>query len=417
MALLLGTISVVPRRPQGPDENVTDCVRIGEWVADPRTNELRRGDEVARLEPRTMDLLVLLARRAGSVVSREEILSAVWPGVVVGDEALSQAITKLRRALGDDPKAPKYIETIPKRGYRVVTRAAPAPASRPSIGAIALLGFPVLVAIAVAFVLPLPTRHVPIASRYTPQPGAYDDFARAQALFLARDPKQNLEARELYRRAVEADPRFARAYAGLAMTYAMEYRLDANPAALDRALTLARTALDIDPGVAEVHWALGFIHTQALRYPQALESLQRAIDLNPSFADAHALMGGIHTYMGHPGKSIPLLRTALRLEPDGGYLYYLLLGRAYFFEGDLEQSLINLRAAVARNPADVETRIYLAAANAAAGNREAAEWEAQEVRTLARGFTLAKWLESYPLASEPHRAKLRAALLSVLGGP
>ena len=67
-----------------------------------------------------MDLLVLLAERAGKVVSREELLSAVWPGVVVGDEVLTQAVIKLRKALGDAPRKPEYIETISKRGYRLI---------------------------------------------------------------------------------------------------------------------------------------------------------------------------------------------------------------------------------------------------------------------------------------------------------
>jgi tetratricopeptide (TPR) repeat protein len=252
------------------------------------------------------------------------------------------------------------------------------------------------------------------ARRHTTSLEAYDHFLRAQALFLARGARENVEARELYRRAVEVDPRFARAYAGLAMTYAMEGRLTGGAAgALDRALALAQTAREIDPDIAEVQWALGFVHTQARRYPQALESLQRTIDLNPSFADAHALMGGIHTYIGEPAKSIPLLRTAMRLQPEGGYLYFLLLGRAYFFEGDMEQALVNLRAAAVRNPADVESRLYIAAAFVESGNRQAAEWEAEEIRALERGFSPRKWLASYPLASEAHRARLRQALATL----
>ena len=70
-------------------------------------------------------------------------------------------------------------------------------------------------------------------------------------------------------------------------------------------------------------------------------------------------MGGIYTYVGEPAKTIPLLRTAMRLNPDGGYLYFLLLGRAYLFENDVEQALINLREALARNPDDLETRVFL----------------------------------------------------------
>src|SRR5688572_16704892 len=93
---------------------------IGEWKVDAERNELRRKGESLRLEPKAIEVLLFLAHRPGRVVPREELLAAVWQGVVVGDDALTQAIIKLRKALGDDAHAPQYIETISKRGYRLV---------------------------------------------------------------------------------------------------------------------------------------------------------------------------------------------------------------------------------------------------------------------------------------------------------
>ncbi len=95
-------------------------LRVGGWRVDPARNELSRGAESVKLEPKVVEVLVHLARRAGQVVGREELLSAVWPGVVVGDDALTQAIIKLRKAFGDDAHRPKFIETISKRGYRLI---------------------------------------------------------------------------------------------------------------------------------------------------------------------------------------------------------------------------------------------------------------------------------------------------------
>ena len=89
--------------------------RIGEWQVERTTNELVRAGEALHIEPKAMEVLVALASRAGQVVSREELLAAVWPSVIVGDEALTQSVIKLRRALGDNPRAPAYIETISKR--------------------------------------------------------------------------------------------------------------------------------------------------------------------------------------------------------------------------------------------------------------------------------------------------------------
>src|SRR5512132_4290912 len=95
-------------------------LEIGEWSVHPATNELSRGGDVVRIEPKAMDVLMLLAEHAGRVVSREELFAAVWPDVVVGDEALTQSIIKLRRALGDNSRSPAYIQTISKRGYRLI---------------------------------------------------------------------------------------------------------------------------------------------------------------------------------------------------------------------------------------------------------------------------------------------------------
>ena len=255
-----------------------------------------------------------------------------------------------------------------------------------------------------------------LAKRYTRSLEAYDYFLRGQALFLVRRGDENEEAQALYRKALELDPKFTRACAGLAMSHAMNYRLresaDAGPA-LERAFELAETARLIDPDIPEVYWALGFVPAQSRRHAEAIDALQTAITLDRSFADAYALLGGILTYTGQPAKSIPLLRTALRLNPDGGYLYFLLLGRAYLFEDDAEQALINLRAALMRNPADIETRVYLAAALVAAGDRTGARWEADEIRSLDHGFSVRQWLDTYPMTSAPQKERLLTLLAGV----
>ncbi len=122
-------------------------MRVGEWRVDARGNALARGGEVVRLEPKAIEVLTFLARRAGEVVGREELLAAVWPGVIVGDDALTQAIIKLRKALGDEAQSPRYIETIPKRGYRLIAQveetgpaaALRAPAGKPGSHRAAML--------------------------------------------------------------------------------------------------------------------------------------------------------------------------------------------------------------------------------------------------------------------------------------
>ena len=94
------------------------------------------------------------------------------------------------------------------------------------------------------------------------------------------------------------------------------------------------------------------------------------------------------TYGGQPEASVPLLREAMRLNPEAGYLYFLLLGRAHFFLQDCEQANFNLRKAAAHNPANVETHIYLAACLVDAGDVDGARWEVEEVLNTAPSFNV-----------------------------
>ena len=532
-------------------------LQVGEWLVDSSVNELARHGEIVRVEPKVMELLLLLARRAGQAVNREELLATVWPSVIVGDDTLTQAVIKLRKALGDDARSPSYIETISKRGYRLIaptvrpeeasTPVIPMPArGRPAVRRMAVGASLVAVllvasgyfyraseqptatlaeeadserwpALPTVTVLPLetlassegeislargitadlttdlarlsglyvitaptdvaraaraarylvfgsvqragdqirinvrlidtesrqnlwseryerPFRDVlavqseiigrladtlavkvseaerrRLARRYTRSFEAYEHFLHGQAALLTRERADNDKARELYRKAIEIDPAFARAYAGLAQTHAADYRNQwtANRAhALARAGELAKTAFEIDPELPEVYWVLAYVHAQRREHEQALAHLKQALVLDRSFADAYALMGGVYTYIGQPANSVPALRSALRLNPGAGYLYYLLLGRAYVFLGDAEQAAINLREALARNATNLEARVYLAAALSLAGDRAAAQWEVEEIRSLMPDFSMGKWLETYPMTDAAQKQRL-----------
>lgn len=94
--------------------------RIGDWIVEPPRNRIRRGSNVVRLRPRVMEVLVHLAREPSAVVGIAELVERLWPRLESGRDAVHRAITELRRALGDDAKHPTYIETIPKRGYRLM---------------------------------------------------------------------------------------------------------------------------------------------------------------------------------------------------------------------------------------------------------------------------------------------------------
>jgi transcriptional activator of cad operon len=100
-------------------------LRIGAWCVNPASGQISREGETARVEARTMRLLLCLAEHAGEVVSIDDLLNQVWSGVSVAPDSVYQAITSLRRLLGDDPKQPTYIATVPRLGYRMVARVSP----------------------------------------------------------------------------------------------------------------------------------------------------------------------------------------------------------------------------------------------------------------------------------------------------
>ena len=537
-----------PGKSRGNGElSAKDGLRVGEWTVEPGLNQLSAGDRVVKVEPKAMEVLMVLAARPGEVVSRDALLAEAWPGVVVGDDALTQVVIKLRKALGEAPDNPAYIQTIPKRGYRLVApvsrTGAPASAGKtPRRLLLAGLALAVIGAAVLALVWPdgsrnqaerpatgtepaLPSVSVrpfepvgtdpeaallargmtadlvsdlsrlsglavidaaagPLAADYlvtgTVQrfegrvrvnvfladartgkklwserydrartsffdiqeelgprlvqtlPGkvseeelkriarphtrnleAYAHFQRGQAALGARRKAENEVARAAFEKAIALDSGFTRAYAALSTTYVWDFRNQwggNNTAALARALALAQTALQMNPDIPEPYYALAFVNMHRRQHEEAISQMQNALRLAPSYADGYALIAGLHTYMGRPAESVPLLRSALRLNPQGGQLYFLLLGRAYLFLGDLPQARINLEHALARNPENVETLVYLAALHLAAHDEKEATWKAEEIRILQPDFRVKDWLRTYPMRDPVQIARLEQAL-------
>lgn len=123
------------------------AVRIGDCLIRPALNRIERDGNVIRVQDLSMQVLMFLAGRAGSVVTYDEFLTALWTGRHAGEEAVHRRIAALRSHLGDDAKSPKYIETVPKRGYRLVapvdwrptTGAEPNRSAAPRLAAAAIV--------------------------------------------------------------------------------------------------------------------------------------------------------------------------------------------------------------------------------------------------------------------------------------
>ncbi len=111
--------------------------RFGPFAVDAGSYRLLRGGEVIPLSPKIIDLLLYLVARQSALVPKDELFTALWPDVAVTDNALTQAVSELRQALGDDPARPTYIQTVARRGYRfiaLVESALPRQGEAPGAG-------------------------------------------------------------------------------------------------------------------------------------------------------------------------------------------------------------------------------------------------------------------------------------------
>jgi len=98
--------------------------RVGDWLIEPAMGQASRGDTTVRLRPQLVDLLEQLALRPGQTVSKDDLLDAVWADKYIADAGVARCIAELRQLFGDDPREPAFIQTVPKRGYRLVAPVA-----------------------------------------------------------------------------------------------------------------------------------------------------------------------------------------------------------------------------------------------------------------------------------------------------
>lgn len=299
-----------------------ELIRVGPWTAERASGLLRGESGEVKLEPKVMDLLWLLAANAGSVVSRERILAALWPDVIVGEDALARCISKLRLALGDDARTPRYIETIAKRGYRLLLNAvsespsmqqdSPAAVSSQSTETSSrrrryfkLLwqgGLAVVVVMMVAFGTSRVHQTAGVQTKVSADTSTM--LAHADDAYFQFSRADNEAAIELYQRVLALRPDDAVAHAGLAnaltqrcirwpATVAAEFtqlrdalasghlRDPQNQLQLQRAQGLAERAVALAPNSAAAHKAMGFVHAAQGKLDAALRSYQRAVALDP----------------------------------------------------------------------------------------------------------------------------------------
>lgn len=508
-----------------------------------------------------MQVLLTLADAGGDVVSRAAIEQAVWPGRIVTDDTVTNAVGRLRKALQDNPRQPRVIETISKRGYRLLIQptfeAADTPGDdantfskwrRTAVG-ILLLGMTSLAGALLLWqsdpadkpiasvtpsiaVIPLKTLGDPNTESYLAEgitlelitelsriPGllvmspdsvfgyrqgsiddravgtetdvsylvrggvqrsaerlrinvrlietkggralwaerfdgrpdqilhiqdrvvsgiasalrrqlgrpfsvpqrdnvvrsiaAYDAFLRGQERYNRRNPADNQEAQAHFEHAIELDPVFARAFAGLALTWsrqAIDGWTDTPEEALNKAYEFANSAASMNENIPQVHFVLGEVLLFRGQHEQAATAASRAIELNPNYADAYALLAWVLHYAGRSNQALEALMEARKRNPNSSAPYHEITGEIHFAAERYQQAADEFEATLARNPVHLRARLGLAASYWKLGQHDQANWEVQEVLNIHPGLSLSHLPRAYPLKDPRQLGTLRDAL-------
>jgi adenylate cyclase len=407
---------------------------VKNWLVEPNLNRLSAGGKTVGVEPKVMEVLSVLAERPGEVFSKEEILKRVWPDTHVSDEVLRYSISELRKAFSDDAQNPKIVETIPRRGYRLI-----AAVNRQLNGAgpqqsIAVLSFvdmspeknqeyfcdgiaeeimcrlahlkglrvsartsafafkgksedvrsigsqlgvgavlegsvrksadslriaaqlidmsggcqlwsasydrkledifaiqdEIARSIAAALRLKLCAEEsTAIARAPTNDLAAYDYYLRGKQFFY-QFRRQGIEfALQLFSHAISLDPGCARAHAGISNCSSFLYMYTGNKEShREKADSASRTAVELDPELAEAHVARGVALSLKREYERAEQAFEVAVRLDPSLFEAHYFYARTSFAQGKLEKAIALYEKASEVNPHD-YQAPLLVAQIY----------------------------------------------------------------------------------------
>lgn len=343
-------------------------LQVNHWVVDIRSGELFAASPAhdissscitshGRLEPKGTALLIVLAESAGQLVDKESLINKLWPGQVVTDDALTRVVSRLRKSLEDDPKAPEIIETIPKRGYRLIASEvkgirdasqdetpemsgiqqqpddSPHGVTTPSSansnvnqtqsrrGRWRLGGVIVLFLGLVYGAMIISGNETGESRNPASGSGAQALVSQADDYYAKMRRQDNEMAIALYQEVIAMHPDAGTGQAGLANALVQQVLRWPNPVSepavplatqdlqhalasgrtttpdarrkLERALALAQQAVAKAPDDARAHKALGFVYAAQQQFSLALESYNDAIDLDNNAWDALINTGDI----------------------------------------------------------------------------------------------------------------------------
>ena len=243
-----------------------------------------------------------------------------------------------------------------------------------------------------------------LLNKYTDNLEAYDYYLRGVEYFpISRLTKEkSILARQMLKRAINLDPKFAAVYALLSLTHSHEWAMGWNqdPQSLENAFELAQRAIALDKSLPLGHAMLGEVYLMKKEHEKAIDEQKKAIVLSPNDADGIAGLGGILTWAGRPEETIGLVKKAMRLNPMYQSEYLWNLGHAYYLMGRYQEAIEILKRARDRDPDYLPPHVYLAASYSNLGQEEEARAEASEYDRMSLQTPLEAWRHRLPYKNQ-----------------
>jgi tetratricopeptide (TPR) repeat protein/DNA-binding winged helix-turn-helix (wHTH) protein len=394
-------------------------VRFGVYEIDLEAGELRKHGRRIRLQEQPFQVLALLLENPGRLVVREELQRRIWPAdtFVDFDLGLNTAIKKIRATLGDSAEHPKFVETLPKRGYRFifpVEQIAPQalspvdkgdqsqPQANPNDVALLPVAveadvhgkapgvakrarYPIWIAAGVLLLVvllaglgfswlrpgtgpkkagqPVPSVDALLLEEQgTHSAAAHQSYLKGRSSLQAYDmPEKNDNAIEAFKQALQADPNYGLAYAGLGEAFWKKFEATKDHQLFAQAENACNRALELDARRAEAHICQGMIHNGVGLYERAIDDFSVGIELDPRSEDAYRGRGWAYQRAGHAALAEKDYLQATHSDPHG-WRGFSSLAQLYLDEGRYEEAARQYEQAIAIRPDNSELRFSLGAA-------------------------------------------------------
>ena len=248
--------------------------------------------------------------------------------------------------------------------------------------------------------------------KYTCNMEAYDYTLRGMEYFSRATKEANAQARQMFERAIDLDPKYASAHSRLGLTHLMEWIFGwtDDPQSLERAFEVAQKTLDLDDSLPEAHSLLGNVYLWKKQYEQAVVELEKSITLDPNGADGLADLGNILNWAGRPEEGIELVKKAMRLNPLYPAYYLFHLGHAYFLTGEYEEAIAAFKRLLNRNPNFRPVHTYLVASYSELGREKEARAKAEEISRINPNLCLGALRQRFPYKDQTVLERLFDAL-------